>query len=120
MLEEKLEMQTLAKIVVMAGVLVSATSVSAGHFEDGNSLLDHCRGHTYTEKMLCIGYIEGAFDMFQQWRIQLDKDSCPTGIIEKQVEDTVISALTRHPAGRNDNAALIILSAILNEWHCDF
>jgi hypothetical protein len=58
--------------------------------------------------------------MFQQWRIQLDKESCPTGIIEKQVEDTVINSLTRHPAGRNNNAALTILSAILNEWHCDF
>jgi hypothetical protein len=113
-------MRTLAKTVVVAGVLVSASNVSAGHFEDGNSLLDHCRGHTYGEKMLCIGYIEGAFDMFQQRRTQLDKDSCPSGIIEKQVEDTVINSLIKHPPGRNNNAALIILSAILNEWQCDF
>lgn len=88
-------------------------------FRDGNELYRLCASQFETEKVNCLGYIQGAADSLEAARLVARMLPCIKEPVELgQIQDVVILYLRDHPEIRHRGAAGLIWAAIADAWHC--
>lgn len=100
---------------MLAAALISATCVSghAGYYE-GNDLYKHCSANPGASGYgYCIAYVAGVSDTMELWRIKEGDTECVRHSVKLgQLADVVRRYLATHPADRDKNAEMLVISAI--------
>jgi hypothetical protein len=102
------------------------TLVAAGPvgFLDGNKLLGLCELTYRPAQDICIAYVQGVAD---EWRFAdfldaagegKDPKVCAPEANSRQLADAVVNYLKAHPEERNQPAANLVMSSIMEAWHC--
>ncbi len=108
------------KTFAFAALLSLAMTVpSQAGFEDGNKLYSDCISDNYYNNGLCLGFILGSMDTFEDILIKSGKADClPVGTKAGQLEDAVRIYLRDHPAERSYPAHQIVIAALMQAWGC--
>jgi hypothetical protein len=94
-----------------------ATANAAGYLT-GNDLYRICRGST-DEQWQCVGYLEAADDGLEALRVSMGKPTCAReGVEVGQIRDVVLKYLEANPQDRDENAWLLVATAVGKAWGC--
>lgn len=91
------------------------------HSETGNTLFSKCEGQDGVMRGACIGYIEGISDEIQvMQRVgYMKRVYCPTADVNAgQLRDIVVKFLRDNPATRNQPAADLATTALIEAFAC--
>jgi len=97
---------------LLAGLMFVCTSVTAGIYESGNTLLRDLES-TEMNKMYALGYIVGAADAYNESALCI-----PSGVTKGQLNDVVHRFLRVTPQHRDLPADVLVLLALGEHWAC--
>ena len=96
---------------LLAGLMFVCTSVTAGIYESGNTLLKDIEG-TEMSRMYAMGYIVGAADTYNEALC------IPKTVTKGQLNDVVHRFLRGAPQHRDLPADVLVLLALGEHWAC--
>ena len=96
---------------LLAGLMFVCTSVTAGIYESGNTLLKDMDGTEMT-RMYAMGYIVGAADAYNEALC------IPKTVTKGQLNDVVYRFLRVTPQHRDLPADVLVLLALGEHWAC--
>jgi hypothetical protein len=110
-------------LMTLPALALLALPVQAGtifNFIDGNKLLQGCTAPSDSSDFReCLGYIEGASDMRNDYRDDIKLRACPpVGVSAQQFKDAVVKYLQEHIPYSSLSASTVVRLAILNTWQC--
>jgi hypothetical protein len=94
----------------LAGLMFVCTSVHAGVYENGNTLLRDLEG-TNMERMYALGYIVGTADAYGGEAICV-----PQTVTKGQLNDVVYRFLKINPQHRDFSADVLVLLSLVEHW----
>jgi hypothetical protein len=97
---------------LLAGLMFVCTSVHAGVYENGNTLLKDMNG-TEMGRMYALGYIVGAADAYGGEALCI-----PKTVTKGQLNDVVYRFLNNTPQNRDLPADILVLFALGEHWTC--
>jgi len=97
---------------LLAGLMFVCTSVTAGIYESGNTLLRDLEG-SEMGKMYALGYIVGAADAYNEGALCV-----PQTVTKGQLSDVVHKFLRVNPQHRDLAADVLVLVALGEHWAC--
>ena len=96
---------------LLVGLMFVCTSVHAGIYENGNTLLKDMDGNDMG-RMYALGYITGAADAYNE-------NLCiPQTVTKGQLNDVVYRFLKINPQHRDLAADVLVLIALGEHWAC--
>jgi Rap1a immunity proteins len=109
--------------------LIPPNTSDSWHFATGNDLLDQCGADSETPNLACAAYVRGAIDMIGSLQGSIASDDkktfwkarsicLPNEVTTGQVKDVVVKYMRANPETRADNAAWIIIRALIQAWGC--
>jgi len=107
----------LAAALLLTPVSATARDVSTN---DGNELLGYCQDDAYYSKGVCMGIVMGSINTLDSWAlVNKSKPYCrPDNVTWGQIQEVVVSYLTRHPETRHESYSLLILKSQRSAWPC--
>jgi hypothetical protein len=97
---------------LLAGLMFVCTSVHAGVYENGNTLLKDMDG-TEMGRMYALGYIVGTADAYGGEALCI-----PRTVTKGQLNDVVYRYLHNTPQNRDLPADILVLFALGEHWAC--
>ncbi len=108
-----------AGAVIAAISLGSSRAADVRSFTTGTDLLEDCQGGDVGKRFACTGYIAGVADTIDASHSVPGLPACvPERVELGQVKDAVVHYLEQHPEQRTDSAAVLVMTAISDAWHC--
>lgn len=102
-------------------LLLIATNVQAGSFQDGNALLQLCDKNS----PILYGYVMGVTDYQALYFVDSDGNPMipgyvclPDRITSRQAVDVTCNYLRSHPANRQMDGANLVWLALQQAWPC--
>lgn len=99
-------------LALMAGIAALPTAARA-EWMDGNELHETCTTTAPLDRALCLSYVIGVLDGL---RYLPQPPVTPTGATAGQVRDVVAKYLTDHPEKRDQQARMIVRTAVADAW----
>lgn len=106
----------LAIAVVLALLLVSG-SAGLADFQDGNQLLDACRGNQLDDQAFCYGYLAAVSDVLAYQAVG-EFRSCVPRVSLDQLKDIVVPGLEEIPAMRHHGAQSLVAAILSRTYPC--
>jgi hypothetical protein len=90
-------------LIILAAALLAVTVVRANAvFVSGNDLLTNCQSEIAVDRMYCLAYIAGIFDVIESNTINGFRACIPSnGVTSDQVRDIAVRFLREHPEKRH-------------------
>jgi len=98
-------------------MLLFASPVWAGTFQDGNSLYEACSGDEL-DRTYCVGYITSVADIMETDTLYVFKACSMDNVTGRQLLDVVTGWLAEHPRDRHHNATTLVAWALSETFPC--
>lgn len=100
------------KKLILCSVLFIALPVNANYLS-GNKLKEHCVSETFVNTGMCLGYIAGVVDSYNNFVFCI-----PSEVTMGQMRDIVKKYMHENPAKLHESAADIVASAMKKDFSC--
>jgi hypothetical protein len=105
------------KVLCLVALALVASTTARAEFVDADNLAKYCASNS-PNRGLCMGYVIGAVDMFENVRRQTGKPTCvPQSADVGGLVDTSVAFMQRHPEWHQNPASWLVMLAV-GERYC--
>jgi hypothetical protein len=107
-------------IATIAALMLAPMTAHADTFNNtGNELKAHCTEENFSSKGFCLGFVQGTWNGMIWTVAMLDKKLCvPENVTTGQMRDFALAYIERHPESRDQNAIVLLTTAVAESWPC--